>query len=321
MISDEFKLLMDKKIAEINKDPMGCKNEAFFIISKLNAFLDNKLELKDEEISFLIDKLTVFTVYSEIPISVGSNISRAVNYELLLGEPYFKNLSRISYIPKEKAHIAKIGRMNISKTPMYYGSLYSNNNSLGTVLSEIKAKKGKKYNFLISEVKEDLHVVPIGVFDYFRRGIEHPFKLNNEFNEMYTYVKSNTKVDGMIAMQLCDAFLTDVLKREGNDRLYRVTSKISEDCLSFTKADGIIYPSVEFVDYPNIVLKPDVVDSKISHKIAYAVYVEESFGYGIYLCKWSHSGGIYKDEIIWEPIIPKNIRHWKNILSRDTNIS
>jgi hypothetical protein len=85
----------------------------------------------------------------------------------------------VSYVPQESAYLVKIGRMNGNASPMYYGSLITENTaskSIITVLSEIKAEKNKIYNILFSQVIGEIVVIPIGVFDYFRRGIDHPFK-------------------------------------------------------------------------------------------------------------------------------------------------
>lgn len=225
----------------------------------------------------------------------------------------------MSYVPQESAYLVKIGRMNGNASPMYYGSLITENTaskSIITVLSEIKAEKNKIYNILFSQVIGEIVVIPIGVFDYFRRGIDHPFKKNMHpnFEAVYKYYEENLKGDSILPLYLCDAFLNDVLRKKGSERLYKITSAIANECLSISKADGIVYPSVEFIDHPNIVLKPEIVDKKIQHKKAYSIYLEESYGYGMYKLTFTHCGETSFDKIQWRKVEPKDFKNnWFNV--------
>ena len=109
--------------------------------------------------------------------------------------------------------------------------------------------------------------------------------------------------DAKVATQLCDAFLTDMLKRSGSDRLYFVTSEFAKFCMTQDVIDGVIYPSTRLEGHPNLALKPKTVDQKLDYQKALSVRVLEVFGYG--MCKLQELGiGTLQDDVInwiWHP--------------------
>lgn len=310
MLDKTMKFNIIKKAGEINQNANEFKDEANSIIKKLKSHIDGKNTLGMDEITKLCDSLSFFTTFIEINISSDLFISRAVYCDLKI--PCHNKVSRLSYIPKDSSKNASLGRMNKENQSMFYASLNSNPNSIGTVLSEVDAEVGKHYNILISKIKHPLNLIPIGIFDYFRRGVPDPFQiLNQNFKEIYDLYVQLVVPDGMIALQLCDAFLTDVLKKsyhgdndETTKRLYEVTSEIANDCLLTTKADGILYPSVKFEGFPNIILKPSVVDKKIQYDKASSIEILEDFNYGIFKHRTKYLGFINPnlDIIEWQDV-------------------
>ncbi len=103
----------------------------------------------------------------------------------------------------------------------------------------------------------------------------------------------------MLAMQLCDAFLTDVLKAEEYPRLYDVTSEIGEECLKPDLLDGILYPSTKFEGFPNVALKPRAVDRKLRFETTLSVRVEECYGYGMFKVSILNQGIVDAGTVIW----------------------
>jgi hypothetical protein len=145
-----------------------------------------------------------------------------------------------------------------------------------------------------------LHVAPIGISDYFRRGVSSPFNLHESFREIYELYRNNTHPTAFLAMQLCDAFLTDVLSRQETPRLYDVTSEIGRECLRPEVLDGILYPSTKFEGFPNLAIKTDSVDRKIRYESAVSLKVEKDFRYGMYRTKTLRVGYVNGEHIQWD---------------------
>jgi hypothetical protein len=289
------------RIKDLNKNAKKDRDRVFYIISELNSFIYSDKELTDENIQKLIDELTFFTTPMLIPLPLGTDISRAVRYKDK-STPCYNEISRLSYIPESIIEKVELGRMNNIRESMFYGCLYTNPNSIGTALSEVNAQKNEKFNVLFSQTKSILQLLPIGVFDYFRRGIDHPFKLHNNFKVMYDLYKQHTHPDAMLALHLCDAFLYKVLKEKGTEKLYRVTSQIAKEYLKAPILDGIVYASVQFDDYPNVVIKPTSIDIKVIHKEVVSLEIIENYGYGIYQTKNTHHAHIKDNIIDWKEI-------------------
>lgn len=292
---------LKEKINDLNKKPLEYRNEVMSIVSQLLDYISGTNQITIDQLSKLIQRLTAFTTGIAIPIDIGVSISRAVKYNEKNGD-YYDDASRLSYIPKELSHLVSLQRMNEANNPMFYGCLDDHANSIGTALSEIDARTDDKINMLFSKITQELMVIPIGVFDYFRRGAQHPFPLHDDFEKMYLFYKKYTNPHAMIALHLCDAFLTDVLTREGNERLYTVTSLIAKDFLIDKRLDGLIYPSVKFSGHPNIVIKPSSVDLKLEYTNTSVLYVKQKYEYGIYETIETHRGVITHGKIKMEEL-------------------
>ena len=298
------------KAKELNESPSEHLDKVNQIIGSLKNYISGTIELDADEIQKYIIELTLYTslIPVSIPLSTGAILSRAVKYDEDKGDSY-SEVSRLSYIPLNSGIVPKKGRINIEGESLFYSCLNADSNSIGTILSESRAKKGDIFNLLQCRTKlEDpkkpldmaLHVAPIGISDYFRRGVPTPFNLHESFREIYELYKNNTHPTAMLAMQLCDAFLTDVLSRPESSRLYDVTSEIGRECLKPAELDGILYPSTKFEGFPNLAIKPSSVDQKIRYETSISLVVNKKFGYGMYETKILRQGIVDSESIIWD---------------------
>lgn len=293
------------------------------LIDALNLHIE-KGNLSLDEIKKYVEELTLFCFLAPIDVSLSESrrVVRAVKFEGS-DDIGHKNLSRLSYIPKNTKVIPQLGRLNRQGNSMYYACWGYHPNSVGGVLSEVKACPGDVFNLLISKTvvapetknkfDELLLMVPIGLSDYLRRGISHPFaKIDLGWNKVYAALVNATCPEGMLSLQLADAFMLDVLSRKNHDRLYDVTSALSAEILSTPHVDGAIYPSTQFEGFPSVALKPATIDKKFKHEKVVSIRVLEEYGYGIYKTEKLGDGTINEGDIEWrrtQEIINKKPSH------------
>jgi hypothetical protein len=294
------------KCQDLNSDSHNHLDAVAQIIRQLTAYAEGQA-LEPPQLHNLINKLLVYTVLIPVPIPgiSGTPFSRGVRYEGDDVKNYAKT-DRLSYIPSTSGVTPRLNRLNQEGVSMFYGCLGGNANSIGAVLSECQAQAGDTFYLLYSRTKptasdriDAINVVPIGVFDYLRRGISIPFGLSNEYLHIYEVLRANTHPEGFLAMQLCDAFLTDILRRPSSPSVYSLTSAVANNCLSAPELDGFLYPSTKLDGHPNLALRPSVVDKRVRHESAMAVRVEHNFGYGIYATKQLSQGTVRGDVIDW----------------------
>lgn len=309
-MSPEFIAALDNKISELNVRPELQLDRVFSIVRRLEDHLQG-IDLCFGQLQHLIDELFFYVVVIPIPIPLSEKMSftRAVKYEEGHGVGY-ESVQRLSYIHPDSDVPRKIGRMNREGESMFYANKDNGPNSIGVVLSEMRARPGEIYNMLFSETvspqlaekrsDEVMYIVPLGVFDYYRRGLHDPFGLHQDFRECYEYLLKGTSSAGMLAMQLVDAFLTDLLKRKGSELLYSLTSLLSTQFSSNALIDGMLYPSTQFDGSPNVALKITSVDRKLKHKGALSIHVLERYGFGIFKTETIGIGNIVDETITWE---------------------
>ena len=309
-MNDNFIKAVIIKAQDLNKTPSVHLSKVHEITEQLRHYIGGKKELSSDEIKQLVETLTDYT--SLIPISFplhqGIIFSRAVKYKEADGINYYRDPSRLSYIPENAGIIPQKNRINKEGQSLFYACLNADANSIGAVLSEVGACKGDVFNLIQCRTKLEnptnphdgvLHIAPIGISDYYRRRVLPPFELHETFKNIYDLYRKNTHPTSMLAMQLCDAFLTAVLKAEGSPRLHDVTSAIGEECLKPTELDGILYPSTKFDGFPNVALKPQSVDGKIRFESTLSVKVEECYGYGMFKTTILNQGLVDGGTIIW----------------------
>lgn len=305
----KFVEVLDSKCAELSTRPALHLERVFSVIRRLEEHFQGN-RLSEALAAQLIGELTCYVVVIPVSIPLREKIkfSRAVRYEEPLGVTY-EAVSRLSYIPIGGPVSAKLGRLNKAGESMFYACKDDNANSIGAVLSEVRAKPGEIFNILISETNppeqtteladNDLVITPLGIFDYYRRGVPDPFGLHADHRECYEYLTKHAHPEGMLAMQLADAFIADILKRQEAAGLYTVTSAFSTEIGGLPILDGILYSSTQFDSFPNVALKPSAVDKKLQHKSAMSVRVLERYGYGIFKTEQLARGTIKDGQLFW----------------------
>ena len=300
------------KADELNLDPQGHLDKVHRIVTQLEAFLSGDNTLSGREIRELVKVLTSYTILApiSIPLTSGTTFTRARRCKTQEDKGVFKRTTDLSYISDKTVPI-HAGRLNREQEAVYYGCIVVSDNSIGTALSEINAEKGKCYNLLYTSTKvlnsfsptSTVNLVPIGLFDYFRREVNPPWQLSKTFMSINAELRKALHPAASIAMQLCDAFLADVLSRPSSsdrtDRLYSVSSKIGIECMMSPEIDGLVYPSTKLLDYPNVAIKPTSVDQYLSHKSAIAVRVHETYGYGMFRYSIYNEGTVFGEDIDW----------------------
>lgn len=197
----------------------------------------------------------------------------------------FKSVDDLSYIKQTTPTFPKDGRLNQMGQALFYASVAvkHDDTALNVVLSEAGAKELDRLNVLRShQVKgSDLNLHIIGIWDQVSQD-EKPYYLNQDTFDYYKmareYMVQKFEPRLLLAYELTDRFFADILSREGSERLYQVTSALSNVFLS-GKSDGVLYSSVKAKGEPVVALTPKAVDDKLEHQFATEVLVEKSFGY------------------------------------------
>ncbi|WP_028865062.1 hypothetical protein [Psychromonas aquimarina] len=291
----------------LNSNPNQTLNTVVNIIKKLKCHINRQQVLSCDERYDLVDQLSYYVYVQPIclPLKQKIGFTRAVRYSETSGCTY-SNVSRLSYIPIGSEIPVSKGRINESGESLFYASLLSNNNSVLTALAECRSSEGETFNILFSETCPNtygyLTLQPLGLNDYFRRGVPDPFYTDTKDRELYKKFLSAICPEGKIAMQLCDAFMVDVLTSPGSDTLYDVSSAIGKKYLS-APFDGLIYPSTKYAGHPNVALKPSSVDQKLQHISTQSVLVDEKYDYGIYQLSQRAKGKVDSvGAIVWDAV-------------------
>jgi hypothetical protein len=205
-----------------------------------------------------------------------------------------KTLSEISFIPKDKTHkITKYGRANKPNESMFYGSL-----NLPTACTEVVTKGNLVENqgsvLLSVGVWKFEHPLKLVQLPYSLKYIEELYKqisfdepegLISEINKSNLDIKNSLKNDEAYEnlMFFADQFAKWDIK---NDYEYKLSNYFSdrvfnrlENCPIDEEIDGIIYPSTIFsFQEKNIVLKPEVIENKLSFVEAMQVWFINDLG-------------------------------------------
>lgn len=304
---------IDHLAQRLNDNPSHHLSNVWRIVSALQAHWREETVLSPKNVRSLVGDLTCYTLQMPIPIPLNEKMlfARAVRVTPEVGIGY-PNVSRLSYIPIGGKIVPAIGRLNRAGQSMFYACLGADANSMGAILSEARARPGDVFNILFSKTvsgtqklhpyDDALQVTPVGMFDYIRRGVPHPFRLHDDYVNTYNALRAAICVEGMLALQLADAFITEALKHKETGQLYSITSEIAADCLTPEEVDGVIYPSTLFDGFPDVALKPSSVDRKLKSHSAVSIEVLESYGFGIFKTRTIGQGLIQEDRILWQCI-------------------
>lgn len=297
-----FKLIDDKKASM-----MALEDHLDFvsnIVRDLNDFIDDKKDFTEVEIKSMLKNLVQYRVVLDIPLPRDTLLLRGVRIDDGYSFPNNIELSRISYIPKDKTHLASLGRCNKKGYPMYYACVANSISDVNAPFSEIPAKEKEHINILLSHTSKDLNVRFIGLYDYYSRGTKPPFEVHSFFEEVHQYYIDTHDKFLLSAIELCDSFFCDILRRKGNDRLYEVTSILSDLYIDSKEVDGLIYPSVKTEGFPNVVIRPSSVDDKILHKEVKIFLIKKDYGYSKYhAIEFNTIGKINGNDISWSDTI------------------
>ena len=295
MLTDRMKLLIDSKIC---KNPLEECRYISSSIKDLNCFINGTVELSELHIENILTNFVQYGIYLDIPLEKDTTILRAVRYtDKDISKPYYVEVSRLSYIPKNSTAIPKVGRMNKDKIAMFYGCISNEINDVNVAFSEIDSLPYEYINVLHSTVHTEIKVRYIGILDYYKRGIEPPFKVNPLFENMWEYYKETYNEMSLTAVGLVDTFFSDILKRKNYGRLYTVTSILASIIIEDKTTDGLIYPSIKAEGSPNVVLKPLAVKTKITYKECLCFHINENFGYAVYNATIKFNGKIKDNKI------------------------
>lgn len=169
---ENIKKLIKAKAKAMNPDAFYCCNSVSTIINQLNDYIENRNNISEERISFLLDHLVgYYTITLDIPLDKGLKILRAVKFDNLDEKPCFSEVSRLSYIPKKSNITPSIGRLNKYGESIFYGCVYFDDNFGGynVAFSEVSALKNEKINILKSETFAEIKVNYVGIYDYIKR--------------------------------------------------------------------------------------------------------------------------------------------------------
>ena len=303
-LEQENEFLKIKKLIDNKREQMNCRSDHLSLVGNtikaLNCFLLGCDNLSDEDIKRHLGNLIQYRVVLDIPIPVGTLFIRAIKFNQPNIYPEYDDVSKISYIPDDKLHLAKLGRFNKDNQSMYYGCVSQSIKNSTVAFAEIYAKTTEYINILLTRTTEEIFVRYIGLFDYYRSGTKPPIPVHDIFEEIFNYYKKTHEEELLNAINLCDAFFKDVSTKKGNERVYKITSQLSNLLLENESTDGLIYPSVEGGGSPNVVIKPTSIDKKTKNEEAHIVLIEQNHGYSYYGIIEFDSGVIDKYQILWQ---------------------
>ncbi|MFA0062480.1 hypothetical protein AB4370_22130 [Vibrio cyclitrophicus] len=293
MFNEEVKSLIDRKAVDLNSkgDLAGYVASK---ISALNGYIDGKFKLSEKQIDDILSELVgFFTTSLYIPLEAGTKLLRARAYSEIHHET---DVSQLSYISEDNSDKARLGRLNQEKQPIYYGCIYfSEKGGINVAFSESNSNVGDTVNVLRSDVTKDINVHYVGIYDHVHRQSKPRFMsmyMFKFYSSVHQYQEQQYTESVFSAHVLCDAFLSDILRRKESGDLYKVTSKLLNIFCDSDEIDGIIYTSVKSEGDPVVALKTSTVDSKMSHKRSDCYRIINDYGYAQYQALHTHTGEI-----------------------------
>lgn len=301
MLEQEIINKIDAKSVDLNgKGDVAVKVAE--IINKLNSYIEKKISLSIEQVDDYITCLgRYFTTSMYIPIVPRTKFLRARSFDSCHLEI---DVRQLSYINDHESHHAKRGRLNPEGVPIYYGCIYfSDTGGVNVGFAEINAKQGKVVNILRSVNEHDLNVYYVGIYDLVHRNCKPQFMSDGifaKFCEVYNYQEYKFSPSVFLAHQLCDAFFSDILRREEFGNLFKVTSRLPTIFMEEGKnIDGIIYTSVKAEGSPVVAIKPKSIKKKFKHIGSDSFDILYDYGYAKYNARKTDIGTIEKNRINW----------------------
>lgn len=202
------------KAQDLSKSPHKNWCSVVKIINKIKSYLDGRIKLNPKQIAYQIDKLTYYTIGIPVSIPLTSNttFSRARKCDVKNGNKFYTEVSELSYINKESGKPIHQERLSPGGKALFYASFETHYETINAVLSEVRATTGEVFNILVSGTKaadsEDsldsfLHIIPIGVLDYYRKGVKTPYNLHDSYRKIYKLLSENTSPKAIRSIHLC----------------------------------------------------------------------------------------------------------------------
>lgn len=244
----------------------------------------------------LADKFGIYQVYSNLPENL--EVCRA---RFLKNNEPPKSVDDLG--PPKSEDTPRYGRCSQPNSPVCYCSLYED-----TALAEINAELGKQYVISTFSLPQNMVLIPIGEFDYYRRTGET--YIGSAIPESKKPYKEALEGNDWSVVALVDAFLSDeFIMRATTNADYKITSAFSDvllngDMKPSNPIDGIIYPSVAFRHGLNFAIQPEAYRSKmiLVEAETHIVEITEVLGYGIF--EWQKVATIKSVNpeglIVWE---------------------
>ncbi|KVX01444.1 hypothetical protein [Shewanella frigidimarina] len=300
MLAQNVKKLIDDKAMDLNSQG----DLADYVSKKitiLNDYIEGKRELSEPNVDDILSEIVgFFTTSLDIPLEEGTKFLRARTYKVNHLEV---NVPKLSYIPLDLSELATLGRLNKEKEPVYYGCIYfEEKGGVNVAFSESNAEVSDNVNILRSTAKCDVNVNYVGIYDYVHRQCKPRFmpqSMFEYFEAVSKYQEEKFSESVFLAHLLCDAFLSDILRRKKSGNLYRVTSILFSIYTESSDIDGIMYTSVKSEGDPVVALKTESVNSKLVHKSCDNYRIINDYGYAKYHAIHTHYGSISGNSVSW----------------------
>jgi hypothetical protein len=239
-------------------------------------------------------------VYRSYQIPKGMTVCRvrALNPD----EPWFSSAAELG--SPDEFWTKESGRCHAPGAPVCYCSLYED-----TALAEVDAQTGRRYAVATFELLDDLIVLPVGEFDFYRRtGQTYLGSAIPGITQHFKDIRESRR-DARL-LEIVDAFLAEeFLMRASTESDYRLTATFSEilfGLLFNTPVDAIFYPSVAFRAGYNFAISREAEKRKLRlvERETRLVKVNQALGYGIFDTKdvallRAVSG---EGQLDWEPV-------------------
>lgn len=191
----------------------------------------------------------------------------------------YNNISEIYPPPLGKC---KTGRMNEEGQAIFYGAF-----SIGTALAEINAQEGDYVqiaNFLLPEKGEaGIRCFAIGEVYNVYHGINSISV--DFFNEIRGFIDKigKDKTRDLLTYLYMDAFSAEILNSTQASKINYIHSRVFSRLLleKHPDVDGLIYPSSKIKGTTNIVLRPEILKSKMQLVSNVVMKIIKVYPYGI----------------------------------------
>ncbi|WP_196887901.1 RES domain-containing protein [Aureivirga sp. CE67] len=208
----------------------------------------------------------------------------------------YDNISELLAVPRN--FVKNYGRCNKKGESIFYAA-----NNYETMYSEMRAKKGDKFQVIEVELKQDseIWVHAVGFIDFCRRHGEAPNILGTENAKYVNEIKNSVSKEHFKKILFHDAFIANWFRKKIVDKKdYNVTSVYSDICLK--NNDGIFYPSVGHLGGWNLALKPEKIINNFKINQISTNIITENLNYGLYsskMIRWADSYDTRNGNISW----------------------